>query len=52
MVVKQCVVGRRVIGIYYNNAGCINAALERHPALQALARSMLEMIAPVVGAKE
>ena len=44
--------GRRLIDMYYNNAGTINAALERSPALQAAARKGLEAIAPMVGRKE
>jgi len=42
-------IGRTVIHIYYNNADSINAALERSPALQAVARRVLEVIAPMVG---
>jgi hypothetical protein len=42
-------VGRKVIQIYYNNADSINAALERSPALLAVARRVLEVIAPMVG---
>jgi hypothetical protein len=45
----QNAVGRRIIGIYYKNAGSINAALERSPALRAIARRVLEVIAPMVG---
>ncbi len=44
-------IGRKVIQIYYNNANSINAALERSPELQAVARRVLEMIAPMVGKK-
>ena len=45
----QSVLGRRVIQMYYTNADSINAALDRNPALRALARRMLEVIAPLVG---
>ena len=45
-------VGRKVIQIYYNNAGSINAALDRSPALRAVARKALERIAPMVGMAE
>jgi hypothetical protein len=48
----QSAVGRRIISIYYNNADSINAALERSPALRALTRWVLEVIAPMVGRKE
>jgi hypothetical protein len=42
-------VGRKVIQMYYKNADSINAALERNPALRAVARRVLEGIAPMVG---
>jgi hypothetical protein len=42
-------IGRKIIAIYYNNAGSINAALERSPALRSVARNVLETIAPMVG---
>jgi len=45
----QTAIGRKAINIYYNNAGSINAALDRSPALKALTRRMLEIIAPMVG---
>jgi hypothetical protein len=45
----QSVVGRRIISIYYNNAESINAVLERSPALRAVTRRVLEMLAPMVG---
>jgi hypothetical protein len=48
----QSAVGRRIINIYYNNADSINAALERSPVLRAVARRVLEMIAPMVGRKQ
>ena len=48
----QSAVGRKVIQIYYNNADSINAALENSPALRAVTRSVLEVIAPMVGRKE
>ncbi|MBN2105872.1 MAG: hypothetical protein JW832_00490 [Deltaproteobacteria bacterium] len=44
-------VGRKVIQIYYSNAENINAALERSPELQAVARRFLAVIAPMVGNK-
>jgi C1A family cysteine protease len=48
----QSAVGRKAIQIYYTNAGSINAALDRSPALRAAARSVLEVIAPMAGRKE
>ena len=48
----QSAVGRRIIQIYYNNAESVNAALERSPALRAVARSFFEAAAWVVGGKE
>ncbi len=48
----QSAVGRKVIQIYYNNADSINAALDRSPALRAVTRKVLEVIAPMVGNKE
>ena len=44
--------GRKVIQLYYGNVDMINAALERSPALKAVARRVLEVIAPMVGKKE
>jgi hypothetical protein len=38
-------VGRRVVQIYYSNAGSIDAALERSPALRALAGRVAEAVA-------
>lgn len=43
------VAGRKIIEIYYKNAGSINAALDRSPALRAFTCSVLETIAPLVG---
>ena len=48
----QSAVGRKVIEIYYNNADNINAALDRSPTLRAIARTMLEIIAPMMGEQE
>jgi len=45
----QSAVGRKIISLYYHNAGSINAALERSPALRAVARKALEVIAPMAG---
>ena len=45
----QSALGRKVIQMYYTNSGSINDTLDRNPVLQALARRMLEMIAPLVG---
>jgi hypothetical protein len=45
----QSAVGRRIIRIYYDNAGSINEAFERSPALRTVAKSVLEMIAQMVG---
>jgi ELWxxDGT repeat protein len=42
-------VGRRAIQIYYRNAESINAALENSPALRAVARRMLNILAPMLG---
>ncbi len=47
----QSAAGRKAIQIYYDNADSINAALERSPALQAVARRVLEAIVPMVGKK-
>jgi hypothetical protein len=48
-VLVQNAVGCKVIQIYYNNAGSINAALERSPALRAVTGSVLIVLAPLVG---
>jgi len=48
----QSTIGRKVIAIYYTNAESINAALDRSTALRAMARRVLETIAPVVESKE
>jgi hypothetical protein len=45
-LLAQTALGRKLIGFYYRNAGSISAALERSPALRALARRVLETIAP------
>jgi hypothetical protein len=45
----QNAIGRKIISIYYNNADSINAALESSPALRDVTRSVLEVIAPIVG---
>jgi hypothetical protein len=45
----QSAVGRKIIHMYYNNAGSINAALERSPALRAIVRRVFEAAAPLVG---
>jgi hypothetical protein len=42
----QSALGRKLISTYYRNAGSITAALEKSPALRALARRVLEIIAP------
>jgi hypothetical protein len=47
----QSAVGRKIIEIYYANADSVNAALDRSPALRAVARRVLEVIAPMVGKK-
>jgi len=52
VTLAQSAIGRRIIDIYYNNADSVNAALERSPALRALTRQVLEVIAPMVGRKE
>jgi len=46
--VAQSAVGRRIIEIYYNNAGSINAALDRSPLLQSAARKALEAVSLLV----
>ncbi len=48
-ILAQNAVGRKGIQIYYNNADSINAALEQSPALRAVTRRVLEIIAPMVG---
>jgi len=48
----QSPVGRKILRIYYNNAGSINAAFERSPALRAAARRVLAVLAPMAGRKE
>jgi hypothetical protein len=45
----QSTLGRTVIQIYYNNADSINAALDRSPALRAVTKRVLEVLAPMVG---
>ena len=45
----QTAIGRRAIEIYYTNADSINAVLDRSPALCAVTRRVLEIIAPMVG---
>ncbi|MCX5899420.1 MAG: FG-GAP-like repeat-containing protein, partial [Proteobacteria bacterium] len=45
----QSALGRKVIQIYYSNAAGINAALESSPALRAVVRSVLEVIASMMG---
>lgn len=45
----QNTVGRKIIAIYYNNADSINAALEKSPALRAVFKRVLEVIAPILG---
>ena len=47
----QSAVGRKVIGIYYNNAKSVNAALDRNPALRAVARKLFEAAAALVESK-
>jgi hypothetical protein len=44
---EHSAIGRKIISLYYNNAGSIYAVLERSPALQAVARKMLEVLAAV-----
>jgi len=48
----QNAIGRKVIQIYYNNAGSVNAAINRSPALQAVAHRVLEVLTPMVGEEE
>ena len=45
----QSMLGRKCISMYYTNAGSINAALERSPALRAVTCRVLQVIAPMVG---
>ena len=42
-------IGRKVIETYYNNADRINEALESSPALRAVTRRVLEVVAPMIG---
>jgi len=44
--------GRRLISLYYTHADGINSALERSPALRAVARRVLEIIMPLAVKKE
>jgi hypothetical protein len=44
-------VGRRIIALYYDHAGSINAALDRSPLLQAAARRALKALAVTVRRK-
>ena len=48
----QSTIGRMAIQIYYDNADSIDAAFDRSPALRALARRVLEVIAPMAGGKD
>ncbi len=43
--------GRRIIGLYYDNADSINAALDRSPALRSLARRIFKAIVVRMEAK-
>ena len=45
-------IGRKVIAIYYTNAGSINAAMNHSPALRGLTRRVLETIAPLLESKQ
>ena len=47
----QNAVGRMIIQIYYNKTESINAALDNSPALRAMTRKVLEMIAPMMEKK-
>jgi hypothetical protein len=49
---SRSAIGQKIIQIYYNNGDSINAALDRSPALRAVARKVLEVIAPIVGRTE
>jgi hypothetical protein len=48
----QSAAGRRIIHVYYTNANSINAVLDRSPALRAVARQVLEIIAAMAGRKQ
>jgi hypothetical protein len=48
----QSTIGRRVIQLYYSNAGSIDEALERSPALRYATRRMLQVLAPMLERKE
>jgi len=47
----QTAIGREITQIYYRNAGSINAALDRSPVLQAMARRFFETASSLVGKK-
>jgi hypothetical protein len=48
----QNAIGRKIIQIYYTNAGSVNASLDRSPALRTAASRVLKVIAPILGKKE
>jgi len=48
----QSAIGRRMIQIYYNNAGSINAVLVRSPVLRAVARKFFVAFATLVENKK
>ena len=51
-LLAQSKVGRRITQIYYDNADSINAALERSPALRAVAQKLFEAAAALAGGKQ
>ena len=51
-ILAESAFGRKVIELYYGNADSVNSALDRSPALRAVARRMLEIIAPMLGGKD
>ena len=48
-ILAESTMGLKVIELYYGNADTVNAALDRSPSLRAVARRMLEIIAPMLG---
>lgn len=49
---SQSAVGRRIIRIYYNNAGSLSAALDRSPLLRGLTRRFFNALSSRMGSKE
>jgi hypothetical protein len=47
-VLNKSALGKRLVAIYYNNAGAINAALQKNPTLKAFSHKALQSFIPVV----